>query len=80
MTIDLEINEKRSCIVSKIYFKDLFLTIENGDEDIALSQIVSKEIPFISIDIDDKRRYIFRSTIVIGFTDNVIKQIFDNIE
>ncbi len=37
MTVELEINEKRSCIICKVFFKDLFLTIENGDEDISLS-------------------------------------------
>jgi hypothetical protein len=60
-------------MVTKLFFPDLSLSIANGDENIVLAQLSQKTLRDIAIEIDQTRKYVIRSTIIIGATRRLLE-------
>ena len=70
--INIEYVDKKNCLIVKLSFTDLALNIENSDEVIFSSQLISALDNKINIDIDEHRRLTFRSTISFNHQTSII--------
>ena len=76
----IEPNKFPNLIFFKIKLPDFQMTIENGDELLYFSQIISAKYPEIVLDIDETRRMILKSSLYYNLETPFFAKIIETID